>query len=922
MPQASSPDRPHPPLTLVPNTVSQRLLWAEFASDHPGAGAFRAPAVEVLSLFAERLLETSRLLEGQAAHPVPERFLQLTLWEKAIAEVDDAPRNPSDLASVAREAMEAERLLMHWSSNPRGALDGGGLDLGDAFGRWRLGARKAMKRQGWISAPEQLLLLTERLEQTRNQEAAGEDGFPVRLPARIELRGFPELTRLESRFLAALERLGVDIVDQMSTLAPGALPRPAISRHRYATVEDEWRGAAAWAREQLEQGAGRVAVAAPGLAAISGPLERVFRQECHPESILTGNLSDPSRFHVNGGRSALGHPLVRTALILLELSVAGLRASQPFDTISRFLLAPAWAAARLEQGARARLELSLREAQRARLTLAEVGERARSEACPDLLRLIARLPTAAELSASSSARRFHAWLEHWGWPGPVGNGPEVRHLVEAVRGALEALDFGGVDNDRRALALLRRQLLERRLPAVGGPLSPIQVLDVSDLPGKHFDAVRVIGVHADSWPPPARLNRLLPLAIARELPRSSSTSQRAYSEALQRGVLASSDQVEFSRAVFVDGVPTSPSALLESILDDADMPEAPVAEGAEVPDGANGRREPPGRLARAVWPGLGSESARDRDRLEIIPRAPAPALPADVRRLPRVVKVLDHQSASPWAAFLVHRLGVSFPAQPSAFPGPAELGNLVHDALEALYRPVLGSGSGPGAESIPAAVDEALRRGQSAWKAHPAGTALEAVERQRLDSLLREWLEFESRLAWPNPRELEARREAVFAGFELSVRMDRLDRLDDGALILDYKTGAARTPAWAHDRPTEMQLPLYAVLMADAGASPSGIGLLTVRRHDMKQTLWTGNPNVKAAGLRSGIVTMGEGRAPFASWEDALAHWRRAMVSLLEEFRAGDASCVVHHPRALDYLGLELLLPPGEDAEEAEEAHD
>jgi hypothetical protein len=67
---------------------------------------------------------------------------------------------------------------------------------------------------------------------------------------------------------------------------------------------------------------------------------------------------------------------------------------------------------------------------------------------------------------------------------------------------------------------------------------------------------------------------------------------------------------------------------------------------------------------------------------------------------------------------------------------------------------------------------------------------------------------------------------------------------------------------------------------------------------------------------------MGEGRAAFANWQDALAHWRESLVTLLDEYRAGHAAHVVYHPKALAYLGLELLLRSGEPMNEGHEADD
>jgi ATP-dependent helicase/nuclease subunit B len=57
---------------------------------------------------------------------------------------------------------------------------------------------------------------------------------------------------------------------------------------------------------------------------------------------------------------------------------------------------------------------------------------------------------------------------------------------------------------------------------------------------------------------------------------------------------------------------------------------------------------------------------------------------------------------------------------------------------------------------------------------------------------------------------------ARFGGLDFRVRIDRIDRLADGArVLLDYKTGAALAD-WRGERPDNPQLPIYSLLHPEA----------------------------------------------------------------------------------------------------------
>lgn len=869
-----------PVLLLVPNNSARSLAEGQYCLERAGDGPLRAPRVDVLSLWAGKTLQRLQLLAGEAARPVPPRFVLAALWERVISERDGAEWSPGDISATAREAMEADRLLKHWIEGASPEAEDARPWLGTAFFRWRGMVRAAMDRGGWTDATSQLQALVQRLEDGRVA--------PAFLPAELRLRGFVERTALEQRLFDTLRSCGVTVADESMSKAeprPGSRPSASPTTRLFRSIDDELRDAAAWANAEVDAGAVRLAVAVNGFDALREQALHAFSQRFETRTDVAPDAAQDAAFHVQGGLPLARHPAVRAMLDLLELSRVGPRRAQGFGLLSRWLLSGAWAGAMQEAPARARLELRLRRAGRAEASLADVAQAAEGLACPLLVERIARMTDLA--SEGNAARRFLAWLEHWGWPGPLAGGAEVQRAVDGVRRALYALDAAGLEESGAALAALRAQCQDGRIPGPGGSLSPVQLLDVRDLAGQRFEQVRIVNVHAENWPEPPRTNRLLPFALARRLPGGDSASQRRRIGALQAALLRSSGAITVSRAAQVDGVPTAPSAALPVVEEEGD------ATGARARHG--------GVLARAAWPGAGEVTALDRDRLSAMTRRAAPAVPPSDERLAGAVRLLNTQSACPWAAFLVHRLDARFPGWPSAFPDQAFTGNLVHEALRQLYRAHRSTGSLPTAAEVPAAVRNALR---SEFADRVLSPAVVVAEERRLEALLSEWLSFEETLDWPSPLAVEAQREAELAGFRLGIRIDRVDRVGEGTLILDYKTGSPQAPDWSSDRLTDVQLPLYAVLLGKGKEAPLGIGLLTVRANGMAQTVWIGEAGVGGKG----VTVMGDRRAAFPDWSAAVGHWRRTLTALLEEYRTGHVAFEVHHERALAFLGLEPLL--------------
>ena len=204
-------------------------------------------------------------------------------------------------------------------------------------------------------------------------------------------------------------------------------------------------------------------------------------------------------------------------------------------------------------------------------------------------------------------------------------------------------------------------------------------------------------------------------------------------------------------------------------------------------------------------------------------------------------------------------------------PDQAALLALNPDALNARIR-----------RAVDAALDTWTRRNRLGLS--KAGQALEA---QCLETAMAEWLALEKQREPFRVDQLEAPITLEFNGLELSGKIDRIDRLDEGgAILIDYKTGQSGKNGWVPDeRLADVQLPAYAVSLDPA---PAALVFARIRPEKMS---FDGLAEVDPG--MSGVEVIGSiRRQPFReieSWPGLIGNWRAALQGLADDFRHGKA---------------------------------
>jgi probable DNA repair protein len=719
------------------------------------AGCWRAAAE------ADRSLPTL-LGDAQALWP----------WRRAAVNFVDSSLVPlHDLAGAARRAW----LRLH--------AHGGNLELLER--EWL--TRDQQRFRDWARHVEGRLAAEGWMDPERLETALAERAATLDVPGPILFAGFDRPTPSLLRLVEALRGRGVAV--EFAAVASRAVAGRLLEAVDTAAETAAWLG---WARARLEADpAARLAVIVPDLQERRGALERDLASLLQPELELPGSPGRDRIFDLAGGEPLRATGIGRAAIDCLACAQPRIE----LDGFSR-LLRSRHVLPGDDPERRIRLDVVLRQRgvpawppqPLARLA-AEAGCHGAAAALEGGAGLLSGGP--GHRSADAWAGAFGEVLAAWGWPGGGGHASDEFQAAGAVRERLAEL--AGLRRTAPSWTRGEAQVELERLLA--GPFQPergypsLWILDELEPPGVAFDGLWVSGLTATRWPRPATQDPFLPLALQRRLGMPGATAEDALASSLAtvsawRGSAA---EVVFSWPRRIDDADAEPSRALPAGLESMPYPSPP--DGRAV------------RLLRA-------------SRLEPAGPDAAPRLAGKPRGGARI---LDLQARCPFRAFAELRLA----AAPLEEPGPgvdARLrGNVFHKALEFLWRELGGREGLVGAEpaSLDALVDDALDRAMARELPAGLGPRTRALEREWQHAAIERLLEVERQRPDFVVAQVEGRVTRSLAGLDLDLRVDRVDRVEAGLLILDYKTGRASTGQWRGARPDAPQLPLYAALAGD-----------------------------------------------------------------------------------------------------------
>lgn len=830
-------------------TATNRLareLRARYDGDRVAEGhfAWRTPHILPWSSWLRVLLERSSQpallplrLEPAASAVLWERILRVQAGERLL-----------NSAGLVRQMQHTWQRLQDWCVPTGDLLPFAESEDQRLFALAAVAYESELMRQGWIDNA-QLPACAMRLVASRH--------IPV--PRRVQYAGFDRLSPAGQGLFATMQDAGCNV--------QAAPPADHGGQPELVTASDpdaELRTAGAWARAQLESnGSARIAIVYPSLERDALRTSRLVREGFAPGWQYDDALRNS--VNVSYGRRLSEYPSVAIALLWLKWVHRELDSRE----VSILLRSPR--TPHPVSDAHARFETRLRRLPDRFWSASDLAAAlSGGEGSTAGSYWFGCLQHVVELQASSKGRsspaawtdQVDAFLQRLGWPGrrPPDSAEfqlqnrwrellnELSHL-EAVRPLLsfaEALT---------RLSILASESIYQPELADG----VLQLLGPLEGAGLEFDHVWVANLESMQWPP---ASSPLPL-VSRRLQRRTGMP-----DALP------CDTLDYARRILERLTGSAESVVLSWPATDGD------AELLPSPLLDRYREQTP---ARFIDPGWFAAQLCDRDSLQRVSPDPAPPVLRG-EKISGGAYTLQRQFDEPFAAFAYGRLGIKdLPIWETGL-APALRGRILHKTLAGLLSGTPNSVSMSAwsaaelEQRIDRAVDTALR--EHGRHADAVFRRLLVLERARLNDLLRHFIAEE--LARPafSVTEVEFSLQLERHGVVLDLRVDRIDRLDDGRyLVLDYKTGAVKNLLDKDGEPVEWQLVVYAIALQRA------VGGLVLVNIDSRTITY------KGTGSSVPWNPMGD-----EHWVERFNLWQQRVDQELARFAAGDVRVYVEFP--------------------------
>jgi ATP-dependent helicase/nuclease subunit B len=852
---------------VVPNHRSSQQLhdaWGQWQSRRLGTPVHRVPPIRAVDTWLGDVWQQLALhneapvLGWHLLEPAEE----LLLWRQVLAASPSAAEllNHEGTAATARDTWRLLQQALIGASDLRGALTlqqfpGGLPDDRAIWFEWLQAFTTLCKKRRLLTFGDMLQML---LSWTRDAP----DTVRAVLPPALLLWGFDAPPALYAALFDAFAAAGVNVRTH-----PGTAHAPITANHAFADLAQECRAAAEWVASTLKaQPHASIGVICPDPRTLQGPLARALEQNLGPD---------------HPALPALPHtlaelPFIATALRALDLNQG------TCDTllVCTLLRSPWLQGERDEADARALLEFRLRRHGELHTSLATFRAQCLNESDK------AHSPQLGKaLLASEEARRRHkdrqpvaAWLElfrqQWNLllddARLYASGDQLQYqawqlLLEKTAASSFIAEPCTLHAAKSFVATLARETMT---PGANGA-SRVQLLGPVASAGLRFTHLWSMQMVEQHWPGDSHPSPWLPLELQKQHKLPGADPQQVLQQAqalLQSLVSSTSTELVFSHALLADGLPQRPSRLLPAA--DAPAPSAATNVVSLHP------------VVQALPPG----QALSQDDKLVLP------VPAEAKG---PGALLADQARCPFRAFAIHRLKAT-ELQPLRYGlTHAAVGELVHRTLEYFWgtvrssRQLLATGADALQRLLDDAVTQALRDTTRRYP-HTMTPRYRDVQHAHLLRLLNAWLDEERRRGHFTVLDNEEALNWRFERLELRLRIDRLDRAEDGStVVVDYKTGKVGGINWQDDRQQETQLLLYQQAVEQGGRYPP-VNALLYARVNLEEVAYSGIGADNS--VLPGIAFNTQRGVTSADWNALKAHWQHALQSLAQEFLDGYAS--------------------------------
>ena len=888
-------------VTICSTTRLMRGIHLQYQQQQMNAGIAQWQTAEVstLAMWLDTLIGHASLLGILPSDALPALTLSQVaesyLWEQAI-ETCLAKHEAAtlfDIRALAKSAIEANNLMLNWQLSEVDINQHFMTQETRKFLRWRHTFEALCAKQQALEPARLMALQINLIEKYRDAIS-----LAIALPKQILLAGFDRVTPLEKHLFELLKTCGV--ATEMATLNTSQN-----SNIQYYSLNDsraECRAAIAWAkRKLLENPSAQLAIISPALGNIRRELADLLDDTFHPETLQPSQCEKPRCYDFSLGLALTEYPIVHSALQLLRLAAS--KAKVIFDEVTPILQDVYWGSA-FETDARALLDAYLRKKMNASYGIeALINQASKLQAeGAHLTLLVQYLTLISQFQKQVHLRQVPSlWvialknlLDSIQW---AKSRDLSSHEFQAQKSFDERLqEFATLDlilgkiNASEAVQKITELCSATMFQAESTGDVHIQLLGLLETPAVQLDAVWAMNMNDQHWPPPVKLNPLLPAELQRNrgTPNASAGVQSIFASLVHQRLMLSAPEIIFSYSLKEEERELRPSPLLND-----NFPQTLTS---------------PTEMIQTL-----AEQLAQPAIMQMLDDSLAPAVGVD-EKVHGGVKLFATQAICPAWAFYQYRLGASKLETPIDGLDNMSRGSLLHKVLQLFWQDCQNLGNLKSMTderrtlAIASAIAQSMLELGQEVTVHLPPQVMQ-IEQQRLQQLLEFWLDLELERADFKIHACEEKYSIEVEGLPVKFTIDRIDALADGGLVvIDYKTSAVvANKSWADDRISEPQLPIY-VSLALKYESVVAVCFAKVRTDESKFIGLSVEEGVLPEVTALHKVKNSSAFIKFADWDTLLEHWYTSLTNIAHEIKSGVASTTFNKETDLNYCEVLPLL--------------
>lgn len=786
------------------------------------------------------------------------------IWQKVISASDlaSALLQPGQLAQQADNAL---RYLEQWNIDPESLVDSSFTLPENTLHllEWIPIFQKELDKVGLMTQEKAMIHL-------KNSYVSGQ----LFAQNELLLLGFDDIPPLQQDLLNAAFLC-------VETFSTPPTTTKSLARVALKNQETEIESAAIWAKNVLlKDSSASIGIIVPNLGQCRDQVERIFIRVFLPQFLSPQTHRSTLPFNFSAGTPLGATPIISIAHQLLALE----NKDWPLDEICSLLSSPFWrndednififwlidSLKRLE-----RLTISAAEIRyQTQKIISKLEESfpSQKKSAESFLKILNQ--SAAEIAYLKGFKTIGQWIDlinvylsNLNWPGPRVLDSIEHQQVSHWHALLERL----IDLSAVAGKVNFNTFCQELIKAANAtpfqaqtPLSPIQILGALEGAALSFSHVWILGMHHRQWPGIASPNPFLPHDLQRNLgmPHASAERELVFAESLTKHYKSCAEYIYFS-------YPTT--------IEDQELHCSPLIEDIDK------------ILISDILAGNENTCDLDNHLLTLLTNYQCDTLIDNqgppVNSHTEIIKggasILKEQSACAFNAFARFRLGARNPNKPSAGLSYIERGNILHEVLANIWKLLKNHASLCMIEDhkLAALITNELNPILNKVSAKRGLNNLPLyidVERQRLEKIIFLWLQEEKRRPPFTVISIEEPIKVIYQGLELNLRLDRIDQLENGDLLLiDYKTGNPSKKDWSGSRPKDPQLPFYCLTTLPAPIA------ISFARVSIKAQTFIGMGGSLDQPLELEFIE---------DWEAQKTEWAEAIQGLAKDFMDGVAT--------------------------------